>query len=316
MANKKISQLPLNTNLTSSGIFPVVISGVTYHTTLGNANQFFEDNLTGGTGGSNTYISGGTYDSGTTTLSLNDNTGGTINVSGFSISNNTFWETLTSGQTIEVGNYILNSSGGSFTLLLDNTSKGEYEFSDPNFTNSGNPITVGTTADTFTNEFGIQEFGPLIIDSDGVYFKLVCDGSNNYRIVHNIGGFIAMENPNIDLTIIPEATVESYITGVTFGTGAGEIEVSDWLKEEVIANSVTKVTISGRFPSYDVDSGITINFPIGTITTTISANCTINDSNHLVPVNMVINNPNSYSIDRNDTINNSHGVSFQIIGIK
>ena len=73
MSNKKISQYPENTTPSGSDIFVTVAGGVTKKIQLSTLNQVI-------TGNTDTFITGGSYSNGT--LYLNNNTGGTIDVTG------------------------------------------------------------------------------------------------------------------------------------------------------------------------------------------------------------------------------------------
>ncbi len=98
MADKKISQLPLGI-LNSGTVFPIVSSGITSQTTFGDIQ-----NAIGGSGGADTYVTGGTYSTGTTTFT--NNSGTTFDVTGFTIPNHYvtgFEDELQNGTSITIG---------------------------------------------------------------------------------------------------------------------------------------------------------------------------------------------------------------------
>ena len=128
MPNKKISALNTNTSPTLNDVFPIVNNGETKKLTLGGLNTFLQTTLSI----DNTTITGGTYSAGT--LTLINNTGGTITIDGF-YENQKNWIsdrniTINSDETVVIsGNYVLenstltiNDSGISITANTLNSS--------------------------------------------------------------------------------------------------------------------------------------------------------------------------------------------------
>lgn len=130
MPNKKISEFNDNTNPSGENIFAIVVSGVTMKQSLSGLTGFFSD----------TYLTGGTYSTGTTVFT--NNTGGTFSVSGFSTGGG---ETFTGGTV--TGSTIFNNG-----LTTNTISATTYQNLPTDVRVTGGTYSSGTTV--FTNNIG------------------------------------------------------------------------------------------------------------------------------------------------------------------
>lgn len=139
MPDKKITQLP-SASLNPSTIFPIVSLGTTSQTSFNdiiNSLSLYFTDIT-----ATTYITGGTYSNGT--AMLNNNTGGTISITGF-VADNTY----TTGLTFNVGTYdlsISNNDGTTYTQSLGILSS--------DMTITGGTYDSNSGVGTFTNNSG------------------------------------------------------------------------------------------------------------------------------------------------------------------
>ena len=125
-------------------------------------------------------------------------------------------------------------------------------------------------------------------------------------------------NSITEIEIIDSATAVTYISGTGVGTGVGQVNPVDWIIETVTSGAVTKVTINGGFDHFQEDGDVIITFPDGTFSGVISMMATRDDSGSSSPVNFSgrTGNSNVYTINRNNTIDGDHGLSFCIIGTR
>lgn len=108
MPNRKITQLSPNTNPTISDVFPIVNNGVTKKLSLDGLVSFLTPYL------EENALTGGTYNSVSGILTLNNNTGGTINISGFYTGAT---DVFVTGGTYSNGTTIFkNNTGGTFSV--------------------------------------------------------------------------------------------------------------------------------------------------------------------------------------------------------
>lgn len=159
---------------------------------------------------------------------------------------------------------------------------------------------LGATDGAFTRDF-----------NGGDTYNLEIRGYKKQKTVIN-----TIDAP-VSLTVIPKAITDTYISGATtIGTTQGQVNPTDWLIEEITSNGVTKVTINGRFDYWHDDDEVIITFPAGTITTPMSAMAAREANSHTAAFDMEIVDGDTYTINRDNTIDLSHGASFQIVGIK
>lgn len=102
MSNRKITQLVPNTNPTINDVFPIVNNNITKKLSLDGLVTFLTPYL------QESFITGGTYNSVGGELTLFNNTGGTINISGF-YTGGTY---SASEETVT----FTNSTGGTFSV--------------------------------------------------------------------------------------------------------------------------------------------------------------------------------------------------------
>lgn len=154
---------------------------------------------------------------------------------------------------------------------------------------------------------------PSDVVPDGTAFEVVVDADGALQVV----GTGALSDLGATLNVVPAATAGTYISGATsIGTGTGQVNPVDWLIEELTVGATTKVTVYGRFDHWDEDQIVTITFPAGTMTSTLSAIATREAGEHTTPINMEVGGPLVYTINRDDGISAASGVSFQIVGLK
>ena len=188
MPNRKITQLNPNTNPTISDVFPIVNNGITKKLSLDGLVSFLTPYL------EESVITGGTYNSVSGILTLNNNTGGTINISGFYTGAT---EVIVTGGTYSASAEtatFTNNTGGTFSvtgITNGNTKKwiesqtiqiagnesvlvsGNYVLIDTqlNILNSNNNITIGNISFDKEGELyigGNTYFQDTTINNDGI----------------------------------------------------------------------------------------------------------------------------------------------------
>ncbi len=132
------------------------ITGGTYNSGTGTLSL---DNNTGGTinvtgftsgGGSDTYVTGGTYSSGTTTLTLSRNDGNTVDITGFtsgSTGSQNLQQVLDNGNVSNTGMYI---SGATLSATTVDINGG---YIDGVVLGSVSPVTITSNSATITGGF-------------------------------------------------------------------------------------------------------------------------------------------------------------------
>jgi hypothetical protein len=153
MSNRKITQLVPNTNPTLSDVFPIVNNNVTKKLSLEKLIEFIEPYFNNGV-----TITGGTYDNVSGVLSLINNTGGTVNISGFYNGNIKKWN---ENQLIEIaGNESIIISGDY--VLID---------TDLQILNANNTINISSLSFEEKGEVyvgGNAFFKDTTINNDGI----------------------------------------------------------------------------------------------------------------------------------------------------
>jgi len=188
--------------------------------------------------GTDWQITGGTYNSGTGTLSLNNNTGGTINVTGFTTGGG---DTAISGITYD-NNWGLSTEstdGSSGTVLLPFITGGTYVGSEINLNNAlGNSISISApetsdtyvTGGTYTNATGTLELNRNDGNSINVTgFLTGSTGSQNLQQV--------LDNGNVSNTGM-------YISGATLT--ATTVDINGGYIDGVVLGSVSPVTLTSN----------------------------------------------------------------------
>ena len=188
--------------------------------------------------GTDWQITGGTYNSGTGTLSLDNNTGGTINVTGFTTGGG---DTAISGITYD-NNWGLSTEstdGSSGTVLLPFITGGTYVGSEINLNNAlGNSISISApetsdtyvTGGTYTNATGTLELNRNDGNSINVTgFLTGSTGSQNLQQV--------LDNGNVSNTGM-------YISGATLT--ATTVDINGGYIDGVVLGSVSPVTLTSN----------------------------------------------------------------------
>lgn len=155
MPNKSITQFNNNTNPSGENIFPIVVSGITMKQSLSGLTDFFNF--------SDTYITGGTYSSGTTILT--NNTGGTISISGYSTGSTVGLQEVTNvgketTNGIGVQSLIMSGSDVYRNLVNDEIGLTTYRY---NGSRIGQPFSFGF-ANFNSCEFFLNENESAIIN--------------------------------------------------------------------------------------------------------------------------------------------------------
>jgi len=185
--------------------------------------------------GTDWQITGGTYNSGTGTLSLNNNTGGTINVTGFTTGGG---DTAISGITYD-NNWGLSTEstdGSSGTVLLPFITGGTYVGSEINLNNAlGNSISISAPESTDTFVTG----GTITYNSNGDLdlslnnaTDININGLSKITGATLVGSTLTLSDNlgnDIDVSGFTTTSSDTYVTGATYteSTGILSLERND-----------------------------------------------------------------------------------------
>jgi hypothetical protein len=253
MANKKISELPyINvTKISGNTLVPLVTyfsaaTGDTVHTYISDLQTYLISGLTGNT---DVFVTGGTYSAGTITIT--NNTGGTFNITGVTFS----------GGSSVVGDY-LPLSGGTVS--------------------GGTQFTAGLTANTISATTYLN----LPINTDvfvtgGTYSSGDATFTNNTGGTFNVTGFytgqtsyvnslttgvgLSADTTTGNITIIntdPDQTVTiSGGTGITTGGTYPNFTITNSAPDQTVTLSEgTNISVTGTYPNFTLDvTGLTDN---------------------------------------------------------
>ena len=253
MANKKISELPyINVSkISGNTLVPLVTyfsaaTGDTVHTYIDDLQTYLISGLTGNT---DVFVTGGTYSAGTITIT--NNTGGTFNITGVTFS----------GGSSVVGDY-LPLSGGTVS--------------------GGTQFTAGLTANTISATTYLN----LPINTDvfvtgGTYSSGEATFTNNTGGTFNVTGFYTGETSYVNslttgvglsadtttgnITIIntdPDQTVTiSGGTAITTGGTYPNFTITNSAPDQTVTLSEgTNISITGTYPNFTLDvTGLTDN---------------------------------------------------------
>jgi len=185
--------------------------------------------------GTDWQITGGTYNSGTGTLSLNNNTGGTINVTGFTTGGG---DTAISGITYD-NNWGLSTEstdGSSGTVLLPFITGGTYVGSEINLNNAlGNSISISApeTSDTFVTGGTItyNSNGDLDLSLNNAT-DININGLSKITGATLVGSTLTLSDNlgnDIDVSGFTTTSSDTYVTGATYteSTGILSLERND-----------------------------------------------------------------------------------------
>jgi hypothetical protein len=166
MPNKRITQLNTNTNPTINDVFPIVNNNITKKLSLNGLVEFLAPYFSGSTN-EGVSITGGTYDDISGILSLTNNTGGTINISGFYTgATDVFVTGGTYSSSAETATFT-NNTGGTFSVT------GIYVLQDSelNILDGGDSISIGNILFEEKGELyigGNTFFNDTTINNDGI----------------------------------------------------------------------------------------------------------------------------------------------------
>ena len=253
MANKKISELPyINVSkISGNTLGPLVTyfsaaTGDTVHTYISDLQTYLISGLTGNT---DVFVTGGTYSAGTITIT--NNTGGTFNITGVTFS----------GGSSVVGDY-LPLSGGTVS--------------------GGTQFTAGLTANTISATTYLN----LPINTDvfvtgGTYSSGDATFTNNTGGTFNVTGFytgqtsyvnslttgvgLSADTTTGNITIIntdPDQTVTiSGGTGITTGGTYPNFTITNSAPDQTVTLSEgTNISVTGTYPNFTLDvTGLTDN---------------------------------------------------------
>jgi hypothetical protein len=185
--------------------------------------------------GTDWEITGGTYNSETGTLSLDNNTGGTINVTGFTTGGG---DTAISGITYDnsFGLSIESTDGSSGTVLLPFITGGTYVGSEINLNNAlGNSISISAPESTDTFVTG----GTITYNSNGD-LDLSLNNATDINITGLskitgatlVGSTLTLSDnlgDDIDVSGFTTTSSDTYVTGATYTelTGILSLERND-----------------------------------------------------------------------------------------
>ena len=210
--------------------------------------------------GTDWQITGGTYNSGTGTLSLDNNTGGTINVTGFTTGGG---DTAISGITYD-NNWGLSTEstdGSSGTVLLPFITGGTYVGSEINLNNAlGNSISISAPESTDTYVTG----GTVTYNSTGdLDLDLNNDTSVNITGLSKITGATLVGSTltlsdnlgnDIDVSGFTTTSSDTYVTGATYTESTGilslqrndgnNVGVGGWSYVKTVTASNNNITVT------------------------------------------------------------------------
>ena len=244
MANKKISELPYINGGQISGntLVPLVTyfsaaTGDTVHTYISDFQTYLISGLTGNT---DVFVTGGTYSAGTITFT--NNTGGTFNVTGV---------TFSGGSSVS-GDY-LPLSGGTVT--------GSTEF------------TAGLSANTISATTYLNlPINTDIFVTGGTYSAGTSTFTNNTGGTFTVTGFYTGETSYVNSLTTG--------AGLSADTTTGDITIINTDPDQVVVlNNGTNINVTGTYPNFTIDvTGLT-DFNTFTTGFTYSSNTfTISDN--------------------------------------
>ena len=190
------------------------------------------------------FLTGGTFDKNTETLTLTDITGGTITITGFT-------DTFVTGGTYSAGTTTFtNNSGGTFNVSGFYTGETSYV----NSLTTG----VGLSGDTTTGVITIINTDPdqvvtisggTGITTGGTYPNFTITNSlPDQTVVLNNGTNIDVNGtyPNFTINVTGLTDNDTYITGFTYSANTFTIYQNSGSSLTSIINNVTGLTINGN----------------------------------------------------------------------
>jgi hypothetical protein len=229
MANKKISELPYIgvPKLSGNTLVPLVTyfsaaTGDTVHTYISDLQTYLISGLTGNT---DVFVTGGTYSAGTITIT--NNTGGTFNVTGFYTGQTSYVDSLTTGTGLSAdtttGDIIIINTDPDQTVVLNNGTNISVTGTYPNFTID---VTGLTDFNTFTTGFTYSSNTFTILDNSGNTFDATFTEVTGLTVN---GDLIVTGNTSLEgltATTISATTYQNlpittdvFVTGGTYSNG-------------------------------------------------------------------------------------------------
>ncbi len=207
MSKQKLTDRDLASSVGNNDLIHIVKTGDTSQSPEGSSfKTTIGEVLSGVSGGTDTFVTGGTYTSGTALFT--NNTGGTFNVTGFSSDNiYNIDGTLTTGRTVNVSSYSLTISGESDNVLTI-VGSGDTE---PLFTVQGSSGELFSITDDLTGSlFAVNDISGLpileVFDNDTVLM-----GSNQAPSLNTT----VKLNPGTGLSTVYSLPMSAY-TGAFF----------------------------------------------------------------------------------------------------
>ena len=172
------------------------------------------------------------------------------------------WTTLSNGvSNLDTGKYDFEGLTGSIAITLkDDPIGSEWEFSNADFTIGTNTVTIGMPTSMFSDENGVYQTGPLVLNNANDHLKIIKKASNRYAVVYD-GAVNIQQTANIkfaetynaatntpDLTVLlnridAENNFLKYIVSADgnqdFGNGVEELKIGD----EIFFTSATTYRI-------------------------------------------------------------------------
>ena len=253
MANKKISELPyINVSkISGNTLVPLVTyfsatTGDTVHTYVDDFQTYLISGLTGQT---DVFVTGGTYSAGTITIT--NNTGGTFNITG-----------LTTGSTTTIGGDYLPLSGGTVTGdTIFNQGLSASTISATTYLNLPITTDVFVTGGTYSN--GEATF----TNNTGGTFNVTgfYTGETSYVNSLTTGVGLSADTTTGNVTIIntdPDQIVTiSGGTGITTGGTYPNFTITNSAPDQTVTLSEgTNISVTGSYPNFTIDvTGLTDN---------------------------------------------------------
>lgn len=221
MANKKISELPYidGSKISGNTLVPLVTyfsaaTGDTVHTFVDDLQTYLISGLTGQT---DVFVTGGTYSAGTITFS--NNTGGTFNVTG-----------LTTGSTSTISGDYLPLSGGTVT-------------GDTIFTQGLSATTISAT--TYLN----LPINTDVFVTGGTYSNGDATFTNNTGGTFNVSGFYTGETSYVN-------SLNTGV-GLSADTTTGNITILNTDPDQIVTISGgTGITTGGTYPNFTITNSL------------------------------------------------------------
>ncbi len=254
MSKQKLTDRDLASSVGNNDLIHIVKTGDTSQSPEGSSfKTTIGEVLSGVSGGTDTFVTGGTYTSGTALFT--NNTGGTFNVTGFSSDNiYNIDGTLTTGRTVNVSGYSLTISGESDNVLTI-VGSGDTE---PLFTVQGSSGELFSITDSLVGElFTVNDSsGMPILSAFDDYTVLM----GNVNLVPSLNTTVKL-NPGTGLSTVYSLPMSAY-TGAFFDytvTNTGGARAGN-IMSIFSGNTVNFTDVpTNEIPSLNATTGITFS---------------------------------------------------------